>query len=148
MPSKELNNLLKRVQTFQRRRDEFVIAAVLDAEPEILDLHEAQLDAGISGSGRKIRPPYTAFTKRIKREKGQPTDRVTLEDEGDYRASRHLVIDGIEIKIIATDPKARKLSRKYGPEILEFTTVSIGEIGDIIRPAMQSAFKRLLNVSS
>jgi hypothetical protein len=44
---------------------------------------EGQFDKGQDSNGTQFVPSYALSTKIIKKNKGQPTDRVTLKDSGD-----------------------------------------------------------------
>ena len=75
------------------------------------------MDAGEDSKGKKIKPPYTERTKEIKKFKGQPTDRVTLEDEGDFKRRTYLEADQFPIFFRSADWKEPKLVEKYGEDI-------------------------------
>ncbi|MDB4278967.1 hypothetical protein N9917_05135 [Deltaproteobacteria bacterium] len=46
---------------------------------------DEQMFSGITAGGSSIRPfPYAKSTINYKRKKGQPTDRITLKDSGDF----------------------------------------------------------------
>lgn len=45
---------------------------------------EGQFDKGQDSDGKQFVPSYAFSTKQIKRSKGQPTNRVTLKDSGDF----------------------------------------------------------------
>jgi len=72
-----------------------------------------QLYEGDGGDG-PIEPPYTPLTRTIKARKGQPFNRVTLKDTGDFY--RSIKLQGK--RLMATDGKTRKLVAKYGNHIL------------------------------
>ena len=61
--------------------------------------------------------PYRPLTIQIKTEKGQPTDRVTLNDTGDFYESFVIFADEVGFEIDATDWKRGELVDKYGEEI-------------------------------
>lgn len=49
---------------------------------------DEQMFSGITAGGNSIRPfPYAKSTINYKRRKGQPTDRITLKDSGDFYES-------------------------------------------------------------
>jgi len=54
---------------------------------ELIEYQTGQLFKGIRSDGSKITPPYAASTKKAKARKGQPTNRVTLFDKGNYYKS-------------------------------------------------------------
>jgi hypothetical protein len=52
---------------------------------------QEQMYQGITSKGIDIKPAYANSTKRIKRKKLQPTDRVTLFDTGDFYNSLEVI---------------------------------------------------------
>ena len=72
---------IKALSTVQRNLDQLVINLLQPYEAEIIDLNiEEQLQRGIDATGQPITPGYRPLTISIKRQKGQPTNRVTLRD--------------------------------------------------------------------
>ncbi len=89
-------------------------SAIVQTKEVIADLNAEQMNKGLRADGSEITPSYSPLTIAIKEEKGQPTDRVTLKDTGDYyKAIRVEVSSGGETKVINNDPKAEKLNKKY-----------------------------------
>jgi hypothetical protein len=97
---------------------------------------------GEDNQKRTIRPPYSPVTRRYKARRGQPTNRVTLRDTGDFHDSIFALFEGDEITLYADDPKAPKLVAKYGRDVLGLTTDSIDILVDRLRPAVQDKFKK------
>ena len=64
-----------------------MMAAMSEYEMDIADMNRAQLWAGKDSSNTKMSPPYAKSTKKRKARKGQPTNRITLKDAGDFHAS-------------------------------------------------------------
>lgn len=62
--------------------------------------------------------PYSPVTIEIKKAKGQPYNRVTLRDEGDFEASFFLQVGSDSFEIKASDFKAEHLVKRYGHQIL------------------------------
>ncbi len=81
---------------------------------------------GIDGREKKLRG-YTRTTIKIKLSKGQPADRTTLRDEGDFHASIHVDAFKDRVEIVADDPKATKLTVDYGRDILRPTNANLRE---------------------
>ena len=97
--------------------EDFIKDVVEENKDSIELLNVFQLKDGQDNEGLEINPPYTPFTKQIKQMKGQPTDKVTLEDTGAFHASIKAKVSGKEITLDATDSKRNKLVKKYGKEI-------------------------------
>lgn len=102
-----------------------VTAFIIDANAE-----EQLFEQGINRLGVDIMDyrPYTPLTIAIKKEKGQPTNRVTLRDEGDFHSSFYLEVGDTQFEIKAADFKTEDLIKKYGRQILGLTNENIAEL--------------------
>ena len=119
--------------------------AVESNASEIEDLNLKQLNDGEDSKGVDITPPYTAFTKILKAAKGQPTNRVTLRDTGDFYRGIKLKKVGEVYDLSSTDSKTTKLVTKYGPDIIGLSDDNRDYvIEEIIKPALQQRIKELL----
>ena len=85
-------------------------------------------------------------TVEIKKGKGQPYDRVTLKDEGDFYRNFVLEADKFPVTTMSTDLKTGKLAEKYGSEIFGFTDESKNEIVQEIKPDVQNYYRSLIHV--
>jgi hypothetical protein len=54
---------------------------------------------------------------KIKQEKGQRFDHITLRDTEEYQASGHIEINGDEFKVVFTDWKSAELRERFGDAI-------------------------------
>lgn len=125
--------------------DKIVLNQVQKIEEEIIDLNVAQLDAGINSRGVKITPEYDQVTISIKQGKGQPTDRVTLEDEGDFKRGFFIIYGSDYFQISSEDKKTDFLINRYGPEVFGLTPQSLFEVRELIREDLiQDVRSRLL----
>lgn len=97
--------------------DTAIDQAFNECSDEFVKLNQDQLFAGLRRDGSEIEPPYANLTVAIKTEKGQPTDRVTLKDEGNYYAGLYARASGDRIEEGSTDSKSASLTEKYGDEI-------------------------------
>ncbi|OZI09947.1 hypothetical protein BWI93_00995 [Siphonobacter sp. BAB-5385] len=109
-----------------------------------LELNKRQLKVGQLDTGKAINPPYTQVTVAIKKAKGQPYDRVTLKDTGDFQDSMYMkrVRGGNEIT--AFDWKTLSLSRKYSVDIFGLNDRNKGILCNRMKPDAQKQFKSLL----
>lgn len=89
------------------------IASILETKETIGDLNIEQMNKGLRSDGSEILPSYSDLTIQIKKEKGQPTDRVTLKDTGSFYEGVKVNISGEKIDITSTDEKTAKLNKKY-----------------------------------
>lgn len=137
---------IKALETWQDEAPKRVLAQVQDREPDVVELnYEEQLfRRGIRADGKQITPAYTPFTTKLKGYKGQPTDRVTLRDTGDFHASFLLEFEANEFRIFAADWKEGKLKAKYGEEILGLTDKNIQRVIEWIRDPVLNDFRKLV----
>lgn len=100
--------LSESVKTFQKE-------AIESNKIEILEtITQKQLyEKGIDGTGQSL-GEYSPVTKVIKEAKGQPFDRVTLRDEGDFHRGFRLEDRGAGFEISSSDEKAPKLVKDWG----------------------------------
>lgn len=129
-----ISTIVKNLQRYKATLPGLVLDCVRLHEHTILDLNtqDQLFDKGVTREGQPIEPPYQQLTVSIKRQTGQPTDRVTLKDTGDFHQSFFIAYGGDSFSIGATDSKARKIERKYGSEIYGLTdsnlTIAINEM--------------------
>lgn len=146
-----LNDLLGRVKTF----NEGLTGGTYIAE--IIERNDWQIigwnaddqlyDKGITATGVSIwdYAPYSPVTIQYKQEEGQPYDRVTLRDTGDFHNSFYLQIDNEKFAFDAEDWKTRDLLRLYGDEIMGLTDYNIQRLEDeiLLPELMKTAVKTL-----
>ena len=110
----------------------FIRRIILDNEAYIIDMNaqEQLYERGINRLGVKIShyAPYAPLTIEIKKAKGQPTNRVTLRDEGDFESSFYIEAGDTQFEIRASDPKTEELIKKYGRQILGLTDENLEEL--------------------
>lgn len=114
--------LLSIVETVERNLDDGIYTkkALEQNKQKIIELNVEQLyDYGINSLGIRIDTyePYSPYTERIKEEKGQPYDRVTLRDTGEFHKSFEVVFDPAYFYLTATDSKTQDLIERYGEHI-------------------------------
>lgn len=122
---------------------------IQDNEKIILRMNadEQLYEEGINTRGVSIASyaPYTPFTVQIKQMKGQPTDRVTLRDEGDFERSFYLQVDSDIFTIRASDWKTEELVQKYGDEILGLTDDNIDIVRTFVVRELKEQLQKYLN---
>ena len=133
-------------------RDNTLVIASLSKpinEAQICELNsEKQLyDYGVNALGVEISDyqPYAQFTVYAKGLKGQPSDRVTLRDNGDFHGSFFVKFGKDGFVIDATDSKRDKLVRKYGKQIFGLTQESKTYVSnEIVKPELLDEIKAIL----
>lgn len=129
-----IENLRQKVETFNEglTSGEYIQEIILDNEAFITDMNaqEQLYEQGVNRLGVSISDyaPYSPTTIAIKRAKGQPTNRVTLRDEGDFEASFFIEADREKFAIKASDWKTEELTKKYGSQILGLTEENKAEL--------------------
>lgn len=121
---------------------------IIETSEDIAELNRGQLFIGMRADGKEINPKYSDLTIELKEAKGQPTDRVTLRDEGDFWNSIKVDVKSETFDIDATDSKTLKLTRKYGKQILGLSKESKSEeyIPNYFFPALKARIERKLGV--
>lgn len=143
----DLEKRLKSIADGLKKMDLVAMAveAVHNNDAEIIDtVTDDQLFAkGIDGTGSAITPTYSPFTVGIKRQKGQPSDRVTLKDTGAFHNSVFMEKTDFPIFLNARDMITPDLFKKYGDEILDLTEQNKSElVEDRIKPEIQEKFRK------
>lgn len=129
-----IDDLHRRVVEFNDKLTNgvYIQNIIWDNEALIVDMNaEEQLfEQGINRLGVDISDyaPYSPYTIEIKEQKGQPTNRVTLRDEGDFESSFFLQVNDRQFEIKAGDFKTEDLIKKYGRQILGLTDENISEL--------------------
>lgn len=112
--------------------------AIVDTENEIVDFNREQLYEGVRSDSSKIEPEYAEITKIIKAAKGQPYDRVTLKDTGDFYAGMNVDVNTNSYDVSSTDDKTVKLVTKYGEQIFGLESKNkVTYINQFLRPVLE-----------
>ena len=101
------------VANFEQSQEKIMNDCINDTSELILEKNRDQLMLGKDKKGNEILPEYTPFTIEIKKEKGQPTDRVTLKDTGEWHKSLFMKIEGKNIFIDSDHELTDELMEKY-----------------------------------
>jgi len=142
-----LEHLTKRFTINQREIEKEAIKRVA---PKIAELNTAkQLEVGLTAKGQPVRPAYADSTKRYKRRKGQPVDRVTLRDTGRFHNTFKVIADDTDI-MIQTNLELQRgfnlsdhLAGRY-KDILGLTDESITELVTKVKPVFIELVKDAL----
>lgn len=127
-----LRNLQYRLRRFKDDLNKHLEDIILSKEEEIINIvtQEQLFKEGINGKGIKIMDyrPYRPSTIKAKIRKGQPTNRVTLRDTGEFYKSMFLVFEPDGFYITSSDDKAKYLIKKYGEEIFRITDSNLTKL--------------------
>lgn len=141
-----LRNLAYRLRRFKSVLDEELANEIRDNEHVIVDMIKRQLYAGTDGFTTQIVPPYSQRTIKNKLKKGQPIDRVTLRDTGDFYNSLYVEIDEDKFYVTSTDEDLMAiLKEKYGSPILRLSNENLSILlNEYIRPSLKEKLKNYL----
>lgn len=93
------------------------VESIDQTKEEMITQQQAQLFTGLTSKEEDITPPYRPRTVAIKTRKGQPTDRVTLRDTGDFYRGIFVETREQTFVIDSIDEKSGDLQEKYGEDI-------------------------------
>lgn len=141
-----IKNLVYRLRKFKDILSEELKNEIMKHEDVIIQMvvRDQLYDQGIEGRGISIMSyqPYTARTIQIKQRKGQPYDRVTLRDTGEFYSSLHVEFDDDGFYVTSTDDKAKYLLARYGKTIFRLTNQNFTELlRNYIIPELQQKLK-------
>lgn len=100
----------------------------------VVDLNIEQMKAGKDSNDNDITPPYKTKTIAKKIKKGQPYDRVTLRDEGDFQNSMKVRNANKKLEILSEDSKSGKLQDKYGEFIFGLNSRNFYKVQEYLKP--------------
>jgi len=145
--------VFQRVNNFYTSMDKITIDVIKDYSKFILDENRSQLFDGLDKEGKEIvneqGGKYSPTTVRIKQEKGQPTDRVTLRDTGDWQDAMFLEVKGNEILTDSSDWKTDELLKKYDRNmntILGIPETSKTKINSTLMDRLIFIFRQMTNL--
>lgn len=141
-----LRNLTYRLRKFNDIIDKELQAEIMRNEKTIVRMvaKNQLFRQGIEGRGIKIASymPYAESTKRRKRQKRQPVNRVTLKDKGQFYEGMHVVFDSTGFYVTSDDYKTPYLVKRYGTSIFRLTDENLNELmHKYIRPHLAKKLK-------
>lgn len=144
-----IRNLAWRLRKFDEILGKELVNEIMAHEKEIIEavVQNQLYERGINGKEVEIMSyePYRPRTIKRKKRKGQPYNRVTLKDTGEWYDSLRLVYDVDGFFITSTDEKNKYLKKKYGPLILRLTNENLSMIlNKYIRPNLKIKLEKYL----
>ena len=145
---KAITNLIENLTKYKANINEYMEDITRSIEDEIKEINvHQQYDLGQDRNGDAITPEYAESTIRYKRRKGQPTDRVTLQDTGQYHDTFKIRYENEGFELYANDWKAGFLDKKYGKEIYGLQDEAAMQLADqVYQPRMIQKLKNLLSL--
>ena len=147
----KLTKKIKALEEFAENIEATILEIVAEHEENITAyVTESQLYMeGVRGSdGVEIASydPYHYTTIERKIEKGQPTDRVTLKDTGDFHKSFKVTVDSEKFAVTAEDWKTDILTWRYGAGILALSDESLHSFKEaFLKPELIKSLRNALN---
>ena len=140
-----LTTLYQNLQTLDLKTR--VMDIVRETEKDIAEINAFQMYQGKTSEDKEIEPFYKPLTIAIKREKGQPVNRVTLRDTGAFQDAMKVNVEGMKFTITSSDSKTKKLVDKYGGEIFGLSPEGKKEYAnDYFMPRLQEHIEGHLGV--
>jgi len=141
----ELINKLKKEGSINNQ-EQAILKIIRQNESIALDLNTNQLFEGKDCNNQVIQPPYSIMTIEIKKYKGQPYDRVTLRNEGEFYQKFTLLAEKFPVMFDSMSFKTPDLTEKYGTEIFGLTENNKAEFVEEIKPEVQEYYSKLVRV--
>ena len=147
-----LRNKAKAVKRLNEKQLLKLLFLDKDLQKYVLDLNriEQLYKRGIDAEGvtlESIGGSYTEFTVAIKQTKGQPTNRVTLKDTGDFYDSFELAVKGEGIEIKANPIKEGiSLEVRWGDDIIGLADTSKEELIEKLKPLIIREVRERLEI--
>ncbi len=135
---KAIDNMLAQIRHIDKNLEAEAVHIVEAKSESISEIVRGQLLKGLDGSGKAIKPKYSPETIRSKKKKGQPTNKVTLFDSGDFHNSFFTQAKGQFYSIFSKDHKAPFLFENYGENILTPTKENNSKVNlKIVLPGLR-----------
>lgn len=96
---------------------DFVKEVIQDNSDMIIQFNIDTLMSGEYIEGGDVTPPYSPFTVRLKKLKGQPHKYVTWKDTGKLHKNIKINYNKNSFKIVSTVKYFSKLTKKYGERL-------------------------------
>ena len=143
----DLEDLLNKILSLEGKEDEIIEEITKQKETQdfiIFLLQEQLFNTGADGKGKTL-GIYTPFTISEKKRKGQPFDRVTLKDSGDFYRSYFIETFKGGFIVDADDEKDDKyLFEFYGDDVILPNPETLELIADYYVQQLIEYFKKLL----
>ncbi len=141
-----LTQSIKNLKSFDFEKA--ILKVVKDNDNVALDLNtESQLfGKGIDSKGNLLPGPYAPFTIEIKNLKGQPTNRITLRDTGEFHEGFFMKATSFPVEIDSSDSKTSELKSQWGEDIFGLTDESQSEFNEQILDDIQTALKKGIGI--
>jgi len=139
----------RRVETAINGLEDAIINEIIPAaEADMVEMQTERLFSGLNADGTPIKnlqtgsSEYSNLTVDFKLRRGQPTDRITLKDTGEfYKVIYATSYDGKEVIFDSTDDKSGELKLRYGEEIFGLTNEDKPNVMEITTSGLRDYVK-------
>lgn len=138
---RKIQNLIDHITDVKQRVASIAEDVLKQNEQEIIDLvrYDQLYELGEDGRGIKLKP-YAARTVRYKKRVGQPYNRTTLEDSGDFYKGFQVEYLGYGLRVFSRDAKGPYLAETYGSSIFAISAQNQQYlISTLVRPEVAKA---------
>lgn len=138
------------IQFLDRLRAFNVIQTIGEAAIQVgdvaVELNQDQMYAGLRSDGSEISPFYRPLTITIKKALGQPTDRVTLRNNGNFYNMMYFYVQQDKFGIDSRDSKATDLKTKYKETIFGLTKPNTMTFAQAVQPIYNRMARKKLGL--
>ena len=123
-----------------------LVKKVADSEDEKaveLNTEEQLFEKGVDSQNKKLKA-YSSSYKRIRISRGQPVDRTTLKNKGDFYKGFDTKKSNKSFDIFSKDSKAKFLEKRYGKNIYGLTPENKINFANLIKAPLLREIKRTL----
>lgn len=112
----------------------------------IIDMNTSQLrEKGIDSDSVSLPLPYAPMTITYKLAEGQPINRITLYDGGDFQDAFYVKYTSSQFSLWSTDGKTEKLVSEWGKNIFGLTDENLNKLIQLdIKPALLTELRKKL----
>lgn len=140
-----IDTLIDKVEQLEESLPMIILNVVKEEQDFVISLNvDSQLMRGFDGEGKKVTPKYKPATVKLKKKKGQPHDRVTLRDEGDFQGSFYLEFENGQFWVKTTDHKQVWLLKRYGEQVLGLNEESLQLLINHIRETVTTKAQKMI----
>jgi len=139
-----LDQSVKRIKRSDTEKELLKVVSLNDQKALNLNRDVQLFDEGSDAKGTFLSPEYAPITVLLKRQSGQPTNRVTLRDTEAFHNSFFMDTSSFPVRIDATDSKTAELKDKYGVDIFGLDNESLDEFTDFILSDVQDLYREIV----
>lgn len=110
-------DMIERLEALEKSLPDLVAESVTETGEAYTRSNAAQMTAGRLNDDTPIEPEYAESTRHRKKAKGQPYDRVTLEDSRDFKDTFRLKVSGDDMELSSDVDYEKYIEKRYSKKI-------------------------------